>query len=317
VNELVESPFKREPNEPSPAQSTSLVLAGEAQRAVAEVQAQMLMARANPRDPVKAMDLIQGDCMRPGLAEQAVYEYSRGGSAITGPSIKLVEAAARRWGNIMCGIKEIRHDGYSECKAEAWDLESGFYDYRTFHVEHVRDTKQGRKRVTDERDIYELVANMGQRRKRAVLMSVIPGDVFDTAIKQCEVTNRAHADVSPANILRLLQSFEPFGVTREMVEKKYQRSIEAITPAQVLHLKRIWLSLRDQVGTIDQFFDVAAPAQPSASDAVNAVKDALARDKDSPRGKRLVNKRLAEEGESMDPPTEVVEPPDAPEQGSS
>jgi hypothetical protein len=48
-------------------------------RAVAEVQAAMMIAKANPRDPVAAMDRILNSCTRPTLANAAVYQYSRGG----------------------------------------------------------------------------------------------------------------------------------------------------------------------------------------------------------------------------------------------
>lgn len=277
MNEMVESPFGRAPAA-SASVSSSLVLTGEAQRAVAEVQAQMMIARANPRDPVKAMDLILQDCMRPGLAESAVYDYSRGGNAISGASIRLAEAIARRWGNISCGIKEVRHEGYSECKAEAWDLETGFYDFRTFHVEHVRDTRDGPKRVRDERDIYEIVANMGQRRKRAVLMTVIPGDVFDSAVKQCETTLKARADISPSGMAKMLEVFAPFGVTREVIEKKIQRRLDAITPMQWVFLQRIYISLRDEMGVPSQWFDMPAP-EPAVSQGAAAVKDALKAEK--------------------------------------
>ena len=40
----------------------------EQQRAIAEVQARMIIARANPRDPIRAVELILNDCTRPTLA---------------------------------------------------------------------------------------------------------------------------------------------------------------------------------------------------------------------------------------------------------
>ena len=76
----------------------------EQQRAIAEVQARMIIARSNPRDPILCMDLILQDCTRPSLAEGALYQYARGGSSISGPSIRLAESLARRWGNIASGI---------------------------------------------------------------------------------------------------------------------------------------------------------------------------------------------------------------------
>ena len=125
------------------------VVAVEQQRAITEVQARMIIARANPRDPIRAMEKILNDCTRPTLADHAIYQYARGGTDIRGPSIRLAEAIAQRWGNIASGIKEMSRSGeYSECIAYAWDLESGYYDERQFQVRHWRDTRQGGYQLT-------------------------------------------------------------------------------------------------------------------------------------------------------------------------
>ena len=61
----------------------------ENQRAMAEVQGAIVLAKRFPRNQVESLDRIQIACQRPGLAEQALYTYSRGGTEITGPSIRL------------------------------------------------------------------------------------------------------------------------------------------------------------------------------------------------------------------------------------
>jgi hypothetical protein len=228
----------------------------EQQRAIAEVQARMIIARANPRDAMTCMDLILRDCTRPSLAKDALYQYARGGSSISGPSIRLAESIARRWGNIASGLKEIsRSGGYSECVAYAWDLETGYYDERQFQVRHWRDTKQGGYQLTDERDIYELIANMGQRRKRAVLLTVIPGDVIEAAVNQCEETLQANLDASPDAMKRLVAAFAAFGVVQAQIEKRCQCRMEAIRPAQIVQLSKIYASLRDEMSAPKDWFD--------------------------------------------------------------
>lgn len=243
----------------------------EQQRAVAETQARYLIARSNPRDPLRAMDAIIQDCTRQSLAETALYAYNRGGTDITGPTIRLAEALARRWGNIASGIKEVsRHGEYSECIAYAHDLETGFYDERQFQVRHWRDTKKGGYRITDERDIYEMIANFGQRRKRAVLLSVIPGDVVEAAIEQCERTLHTKADTSPEGLKKMLDIFSSVGVTREQIEARCQRRIEALHPAQVVQLRKIFGSIRDGMSEARDWFnviDVEAEAEPQRGNA--------------------------------------------------
>lgn len=246
-------------NEMIATQPMSGLISVEQQRAVAEVQARMIIARANPRDPKRAMDLIANDCQRTGLASQAVYQYAKGGTDVQGPSIRLVEAVARRWGNIASGLKELsRESGYSECVAYAWDLESGYYDERQFQVKHWIDTKSGGRKIKDERELYELIANFGQRRKRAVLMTVIPGDIFDTAVEQCENTLRATADTSPEGVKKMLAAFNKYSISKEMIEARIQRRIEAITPAQIISLQKIHASIRDGMSDPKEWFEFSA-----------------------------------------------------------
>jgi hypothetical protein len=248
------------------ARAPGSLISVEQQRAIAEVQAAMIVARANPRDPARATDLILSDCGRPALAESAMYEYSRGGTAITGPSIRLMETIARRWGNVECGVRELsRHDGFSECVAYAVDIETNFRDSKTFQVKHWRDTRQGGYQITDERDIYELVANMGARRKRACLIAIMPGDVVEAAVAQCEKTLKVKIEVTPELIEQMLGMFADYGVTRAMIEKKIQRHIDSMTPTQAVQMKKIYNSLKDGMSTAAEWFEAADAGDGAAS----------------------------------------------------
>ncbi len=271
-------------DQPAAGDSRALIQV-EQQRAIAEVQARMLIARANPRNERQCMDLILQDCMRPSLANEAIYQYARGGTDIEGPSIRLAEAVARRWGNIASGIKEVsRQHGCSECVAYAWDLETGYYDERQFQVRHWRDTKGGGYALKDERDIYELTANMGQRRKRAVLLAVLPSDVVSAAREQCALTLKTHTDVSPEAIAKMVESFAQIGVTRKQIEDRIQRRAEAITAAQVVNLRKIFVSLRDEMSRPEDWFKTNGqvdaqsqpqPGKPTLASALQNRHDAM------------------------------------------
>lgn len=250
-------------------------------RAIAEVQAAMMIARANPRDPIAAMDRILNACTRPTLADAAVYQYSRGGSDISGPSIRLAEAIAQQWGNIQFGIRELeQRGGESTVQAFAWDVEANTRREVTFHVPHIRHTRSGVKRLEDPRDVYELVANQGSRRLRACILGVIPGDVTEAAVQQCEATMKAKADTSPEAVNKMLEAFSRYGVAREQIEKRIQRHIDAIQPAQIVALKKIYASLRDGMSVAADWFDpveaVAQDDRPAAPKSSAAkVKDAI------------------------------------------
>lgn len=231
-----------------------------AQRSIAEVQASVMMAKRFPRDQKAATDRIVESFSRPTLAEQSQYQYSRGGSDISGPSIRAAEAIAQQWGNIEFGFRELFRGvgadgvGFSEVEAYAWDLETMTRKPLQFVIRHWRDTKSGGYALRDERDIYEMMANASQRRVRACILSVIPGDVTEVAMRQADITLKLTADKSKESIDRVLSSFAEFGITKAQIEARIQRSIDAIQPAQIVSLRKIYQSLRDGMSVATDWF---------------------------------------------------------------
>lgn len=274
---VAERPANPFGNSMAPSRAGGLISV-EQQRAIAQVQAAMIVARSMPRDRAHALDLILLDCTDPQLAEEAEYEYSRGGTKISGPSIRLLETVARRWGNLESGIKEIsRHEGYSEFEAYAWDMESNWRDSKTFQVRHWRDTeKKGGTgyAVTAERDIYEVGANMGARRKRACMEAVIPADVIRQASEECQRTLKNKVQVTQELIEDMLEKFVGFGVTKEMIEKRIQRRIDAMTPGIAIQLRRIYNSLKDGMSGPGDWFEMA-PAADQPQTGAAGLKSAV------------------------------------------
>jgi hypothetical protein len=243
-----------------PTQTTPSNLSPMAQtdqnRAVAEVQAAMMIASMNPRNQRGAMDRILNACTRQSLAESAVYQFARGGANVSGASIRLAEAIAQQWGNIQFGIRELeQRTGESTVQAFAWDVETNTRREVTFHVTHELHTRKGVKKLTDPRDIYEMVANQGARRLRGCILAIIPSDVTEAAVAQCERTLVTTADVTPEAIKRLVEAFEAFGVSKEQIELRIQRRLDAVQPAQVANLRKIYASIRDGMSTADEWFE--------------------------------------------------------------
>lgn len=228
-------------------------------REVAEVQAAVVLAKKFPRDPIVAMDRILNACQRPTLAESALYTYARGGTDISGPSIRLAEAIAQNWQNIQFGIRELeQRNGESTVESYAWDLETNTRQSKVFQVKHERHTKKGKFSLSDPRDIYEAVANQGARRLRACILGIIPGDVVEAAVNQCEETLKAKADTSPAAIKKMVEAFQQYGVTKTQIEARIQRKLDAITAAQVIALRKVYNSLKDGMSSPADWFEVEA-----------------------------------------------------------
>ena len=276
------------------------------QREIAEVQAAMVIAKRFPRDPIAAMDSILQAFTRPSLAEGALYSYSRGGSDVTGPSIRTAEVLAQAWGNVQFGIRELeQRNGESTVEAFAWDIESNTRQVKVFQVKHERHTRQGVKRLEDPRDVYELVANQGARRLRACILGVIPGDVTEAAVKQAEETLSAHADTSAEGIKKLLAAFDPFGVTKEQIEKRIQCRIESIRPAQIVQMKKIYQSLRDGMSVPADWFEVDPQAEaPAPSNLRDRVRAKAAKPAPEPEAAQ------ADPEPQRDPDTGEVLPPE-------
>jgi hypothetical protein len=266
---------------PAPTQASAAV-ESESQRAIAEVQAAIMLAKRFPRDQVGAMDSVLQACCRPTLAESAVYSYTRGGQEVTGPSIRLAEAIAQCWGNMQFGIRELAQGGgKSTVEAFAWDVENNTRQVKVFEVPHIRHTRQGAKLLTDPRDIYEMVANQGARRLRACILGVIPGDVVDAALAQCETTLKTKADVTPEGIKSLLAAFAEIGVTADQVAQKIGHRVDSIQPAEVVRLRKVYRGIKDGYTTVEVEFprllEEQAAARPQATAAATAAAAAAAK----------------------------------------
>lgn len=83
-------------------------------------------------------------------------------------------------------------------------------------------------------------------------------------MQQADVTLKSKADTSPEAMQKMVAAFAEFGVQREHIEKRIQRRIDAITPAQVVSLKRIYVSLRDDMSVAADWFEIDASADGAA-----------------------------------------------------
>ena len=262
--------------------TTEMVTTRQAQ----EVQAAMVIAKKFPRDEVESYNRILRACQRKSLAEQAMYEYPRGGTKVTGPSIRLAEAMAQNWGNLDFGIIELEQkNGESQVMAYAWDLETNTRQTKIFSVPHIRGTKKGNILLTDPRDIYELVANQGARRVRACILGVIPGDVQDAAVEQCHKTLIEGEKKPLVDLVRDMAALfqQEFGVPLDSIEAYIGCKSEAFSMNDLVRLKRVVKSLRDGMAKREDFFNLKPVAD--SSEVENPFQDG---EKSEKKGKGAV-----------------------------
>jgi hypothetical protein len=237
----------------------------ESSRAVAEAQGKLVIAKQFPRNEQLAYAKAMEACKRKSLAEKAMYSYPRSGSTISGPSIRLAEELARCWGNIDFGIKELsQKDGESEMQAYCWDMETNTMSSQTFVVAHVRDTKKGQVRLTEQRDIYENNANMAGRRLRARILAVLPPDLVEAAVNECKKTLAGNNDTPLIDrINNMVVAFGKFGVKIDTIEKRLNRKIDTMTAEDISEYIGIYNSLKDGNSSVSDWFDVKLNADKS------------------------------------------------------
>lgn len=242
----------------------------EASRAIAEAQGKLVIAKRFPRDEVAAYNKVAQACQRKGIAEKAFYKYSRAGSSVEGPTIRFAEELARCWGNIDYGIKELsQDDGKSEMQAYAWDLETNAMSVQNFTNPHIREVGGKAKKLTSQRDIYEINANMGARRLRARILAILPSDLVEMAITECKKTLVGRNDEPLIDrVKKMVVAFGKIGVTQEMIEKRLNRKVETMTADDFTDYIGIFNAIKQGESKIADWF--SAPVE--QSDLTAALK---------------------------------------------
>lgn len=225
-------------------------------RAIGEVQAALVVARANPRNEEASREKILNACQKIGLAEQARYRYPRAGAEVSGPSIRLAETMARHWMNLRYGFRELSRDGnHSELLAYCWDLETNVMAERRFVVRLARDADNKVKDVQSERDKYEVMASQAMRRVRACILEIIDGDLVDEAEQTCIATFQKHYGSNPEERRqKVVSAFQGVGVTKDQIERNLGHKIKDMTAAEFVRLKDIYNAIKDGVAAPGEFF---------------------------------------------------------------
>lgn len=239
----------------------------ESQRAIAEAQGKLIIAKKFPRDPISCYAKIMESCQRPDFAEEAFFSFPRGGQKVEGPTIRFAEELARSWGNVEYGIKELsRDDGKSEMQAYAWDTETNTLSVQNFTNPHLREVRGKMVALTTERDIYELNANMAARRLRARILSVLPSYIVEDAIKECKKTLAGKNDTPLIDrVNKMVTMFKKFGVSAAQIEKRLGRPIDTMSTEDLVDYTGIYNSLKGGMTKPSEWF--AAAAEPTELDA--------------------------------------------------
>ncbi len=236
---------------PQISQSTAV----EQARAVAEVQAAIVVAQQCPRDMRRAWAEMRAACGRLALAQRAFYSVPNRGQ---GPSVHLARELARIWGNLDYGVKELRRDDFaheSEIQAYAWDQQTNVRSTRSMMVPHAKMARGERKALTDLGDVYLNNQNIGARAVRECVFTVLPADFVAEAQEICRVTlEKGDGQPLDKRIASMVDMFAGIGVTVGQIETRVGRARGQWSPVDLADLAVIFSSIRrGEVSASDEF----------------------------------------------------------------
>ncbi|OMC12527.1 hypothetical protein [Mycolicibacterium fortuitum] len=285
---------------PTISQATAI----EQQRAIAEVQAAVVVAQNCPRDIGRAEADMYDSCGRTAMAEQAFYAVDNRG---TGPSVHLMRELARIWGNVQFGVNELaRNDdkGESEVQAWAWDVQTNTRSSRTFIVPHQRMKRGARVDLTDLQDIYLNNQNIGARAVRECIATVLPRWFTETAQDVCRQTLEV-GDGEPLveRINNMVNGFDAIGISVKQMEARLGKPRDKWNAGDIAQMKIAYTSITRDGYDKDELFPAATGAVSSAADILAGDAPAVEQPKQQ-RQSRAKQKPAATKAEQQQPKPE-------------
>lgn len=248
----------------------------ESDRAVAEAQGQLILAKKFPRDLTSAHAELMLACKSPSFASIAFYSKPQGGKMVTGPSIRMAEEIARVVGNFQYGHRELGRDSKkSEVEVYAWDMEKNNYNKRQLTVMHVRDTKEGPKPLRDQTDVDQKINNLASKQVRGLILAMMPKWLVEDAVQECKKTLAGTNDEPlSVRVRKMTQAFAKYGVTPEHLEKRLGHKLDSVLLDELVEMTGIFNALKEGEPASEYFGEQEAEAITAAS--VDAVKQAAA-----------------------------------------
>lgn len=244
----------------------------ESERAIAEAQGQLTLAKRFPRSVTAAISEFLEACNSQDFAATAFYSVPNRGS---GPSIRLAEEAARCYGNFVYGHRELsRSEGKSEIEVYAWDMEKNNRSSRQITVMHVTDTKNGPKKLTDQADIDNKIANVASKQMRGRILALMPKHMIAAGVAAAKLTLAGGGERPISErILAMTKAFGRFGVTTAHLVAHLGHDLDDTTVDELADLMGAFNAIKEGAKA-SEFFklgdDAASDANASTAAAIAA-----------------------------------------------
>lgn len=251
----------QDPFRPMLAQSALNVgaVAIESERAIAEARGKIQVAKMFPRSMAQAMAEFMDACKSPDFANTAFYAVPNRGN---GPSIRFMEEAARCYGNMQYGHRELsRSDGKSEVEVFAWDVERNNESKRQVTVLHIVDTKNGPKKLSDQADIDNRIANVASKQMRGRIAALMPKAMVAAGVAACKLTLAGGNDKPISQRVNdMVGAFGKYGVTVKHLAEYVGHTLDNVTIDELADLIGVFNALKEGAKASEYFTISAAPA---------------------------------------------------------
>jgi hypothetical protein len=230
------SPFGPRSNVPAVNESVNLgSVMIEQERAVAEAQGKMILAKRFPRSMANARAEFMDACADAEFAKAAFYKVQNRG---TGPSIRFAEEIARCYGNMDYGHRELsRSEGKSEVEVYAWDMERNNFSRRQITVEHILDTSEGPRKLKNQADIDNRIANIASKQIRGRILALMPKALVQAGIEKAKQTLAGGSEKPISERINgMVEAFKRYGVSVVHIEGYLGHKIDLTTVDELADL---------------------------------------------------------------------------------
>jgi hypothetical protein len=248
----------------------------------AEHDSMLAVSVQRPRNPQKVLDaaLVELETA-PAYASENYYSIpykDRSGGQektvmVEGPSIHLARIVARHWGN--CAAKCVitgEDENRVHLSGVFVDLQANVRFERPFTVTKYRYDSNTRKTIALRDDRLMMAVQSGaSKAERNAILSGVPRWLVKAVMDRAK---KIAANDVQQRIGEVLQAFAQLGVTREMLEKRFDTPLERFDDDQRAAMKGLYNALRDREVSLAEAF--ADPEPEAATDGPASVADVLA-----------------------------------------
>jgi len=258
-------------------------------RELAQIRTAAQMAMMRPRVEKDAWMRSIKACQRLSMAEAAEYEFPRGNTSITGPSVDLARELARIWGNMRSGFTVVSRDpDWTHLQGYAWDMEANHcvtVEDKFPNLIQRKDKRTGRAEWVaprDERELRELQNRRGALAERNAILKCLPSDLIEDAVTEARKTRRAHAEGGIAKdrgalVKGMVRAFDEIGVTASDLEAFLGHALDTLTADEHERLVKVGKSIKDGNSRREDYFTPTRTAEADAESQPAALGERLAK----------------------------------------